>query len=37
MAQTLTGQTVLKYLEIYPKLPALTLAKKIYAENNLFY
>jgi len=31
--KTLTGQIVTKYLEIYPNLPALTLAKKIYKEN----
>lgn len=31
---TITGETVKKYLEIYPKIPALTLAKKIYAENS---
>lgn len=33
MARTIKGEIITQYLEIYPKLPALTLAKKIYAEN----
>jgi hypothetical protein len=32
-ARTITGDLAIKYLEAWPKVPTLTLAKKIYAEN----
>ena len=33
---SITGETVKKYLELFPDTPSLTLAKKIYKENELF-